>query len=66
MEKFTAKINSRKYDFRKGDEFVVKRTIMGECVVIREDKINIVLPEKSLRRYGTLCGRPYIEGFGHC
>lgn len=53
--------NSPKYGFKKGDRFAVKRTIMGECVVIRNpDAINLIWSESKLRSYGNISGEPVL------
>jgi hypothetical protein len=64
MEKFVSKMNSKKYGFNKGDEFVVLRTIMGECVLIVKDeyKPNIIMSENQVRYYGELTGVPVMGG----
>ena len=64
MEIFVSSKNSAKYGFRKGDEFPILRTIMGECVLIVEDvrKPNIIVNESVLRRYGKLTGVPTLGG----
>lgn len=38
MERVKMVKNSPKYGFKKGDEFVVKRNIMGKCVIIMTDE----------------------------
>ncbi len=59
MEKVKMTKNSPKYGFKKGDEFVVKRSIMNECVVIMDEHTpNLILSERKLRNYGTLTGTP--------
>lgn len=60
MEKVTMTKNSPKYGFKKGDEFVVKRNIRNECVIIMDDEDipNLILSERKLRSYGTLTGTP--------
>lgn len=61
MEKVTMTKNSPKYGFKKGDEFVVKRNIMNECVVIMDEHTpNLILSERRLRTYGTLTGTPQL------
>lgn len=61
MEKVTMTKNSPKYGFKKGDEFVVKRSIMNECVVIMDKHTpNLILSERKLRNYGTLTGTPQL------
>ena len=61
MEKVTMTKNSPKYGFKKGDEFVVKRSIMNECVVIMDEHTpNLILSEHKLRSYGTLTGTPQL------
>ena len=64
MEKVVSKRNSRKYGFSKGDEFMVLRTIMGECVLVVEDekKPNIIMSENKVRYYGELTGTPAVGG----
>lgn len=54
--------NSPKYGFKKGDEFVVKRNIRNECVIIMDDEDipNLILSEQKLRSYGTLTGTPQL------
>ena len=49
MERVIMYKNSPKYGFKKGDSFVVKRTIMGDCVVIRNpDSPNLIWTENKL------------------
>ena len=64
MEKFVSNKNSKKYGFKKGDEFSVLRTIMGECVLIVKDenKPNIIMNENKVRYYGELTGYYAIGG----
>lgn len=64
MEKFISKRNSKKYGFKKNDEFDVLRTIMGECVLIIKDehKPNIIMSESKMRYYGELTGTPTLGG----
>mgnify|MGYP000316179766 CR=1 FL=1 len=38
MEKVTMTKNSPKYGFKKDDEFVVKKNIRNECVIIIDDE----------------------------
>ena len=53
--------NSPKYGFKKGDEFTVKRTIMGECVIVRlPDDMNLIWSEDKCRSYGKLIGKPQL------
>lgn len=61
MEKVKMIKNSPKYGFKKGDEFVVKRSIMNECVVIMDEHTpNLIWSECKLRTYGTLTGTPQL------
>lgn len=61
MERIKMDKNSKKHDFRAGDEFLVKRTIMGEVVVIRQTaKPNIIMSERKARYYGKLTGTPQL------
>lgn len=62
MEKVKIMRNSTKYDFKVGDEFIVKRNIMNECVIIvnNENKPNIILSESELKYYGNLIGEPQL------
>lgn len=60
MEQVTMQKNSKKYGFNKGDKFVVKRTVMGECVVIVPNGCNIIMSERKLRSYGSLVGKPQV------
>lgn len=61
MEKVKMTKNSPKYGFKKGDEFVVKRSIMNECVVIMDEHTpNLIWSERKLRTYGTLTGTPQL------
>ena len=62
MEKVIMTKNSKKYNFKKGDSFMVKRNIMNECVVIvPDDKTpNIILSERKLKWYGDLTGNPQL------
>ena len=61
MEKVKMKMNSPKYGFKKGDEFDVLRTIMGNCVIIMGDsKPNLVFTEEKTCRYGILTGKPQL------
>ena len=64
MEKFISRMNSKKYGFKKGDEFAVLRTIMGECVLVVNDdkKPNIIMSENKVRYYGELIGTPMVGG----
>lgn len=64
MEKFVSKRNSKKYGFNKGDEFIVFRSIMGECVLIVKDerKPNIIMSENKVRYYGELNGTHALGG----
>lgn len=54
--------NSPKYGFKKGDEFVVKRNIMGECIIIMTDKHtpNLIWSANKLKNYGILTGKPSL------
>ncbi len=62
MEKVTMTKNSPKYGFKKGDEFVVKRNIRNECVVIMDEHTpNLILSEHKLRTYGTLTWIPQVS-----
>lgn len=61
MERITMNKNSKKYGFSKGDKFPVLRTIMMDCVVIRQpNATNIVWSERMARNYGTLSGVPQL------
>lgn len=62
MEKVKMMKNSPKYNFKKGDEFVVKRNIMGECVIIRTEpnEPNLIWKESKLRNYGILTGKAQL------
>ena len=62
MEKITMTKNSPKYGFKKSDEFVVKRNIRNECVIIMDDEDipNLILSEHKLRNYGILTGTPQL------
>ena len=62
MENVTMTKNSQKYGFKKGDKFMVKRSIMNECVVIipNEKTPNVILSEKKLKWYGKLEGTPQL------
>ena len=62
MEKVKITKNSPKYGFKQGDEFVVKRNIRNECVIIMDDEDipNLILSEQKLRSYGTLTGTPQL------
>lgn len=62
MEKIKMVKNSPKYGFKKGDEFVVKRNIMGECVIIMKDEHtpNLIWSEKKAKSYGVLTGKPQL------
>ena len=51
MEQVTMLKNSKKYGFNKGDTFVVKRTIMGECVVIVPNGCNIIMSVRKLNTH---------------
>lgn len=62
MEKVTMTKNSTKYGFKKGDEFVVKRNIRNECVVIMDEHTpNLIWNERKLRTYGTLTWIPQVS-----
>lgn len=67
MEKVKMTKNSPKYGFKKGDEFVVKRNIRNECVIIMDDKNtpNLILSEHKLRSYGTLTWIPQVNSHQH-
>lgn len=54
--------NSPKHGFKKGDEFVVKRNIMGECVIIMTDEHtpNLIWSESKVKNYGILTGKPQL------
>lgn len=62
MERVKMVRNSPKYGFKKCDEFMVKRNIMGECVVIMPDEHtpNLVWSESKLKNYGILTGTPQV------
>ena len=62
MERIKMTKNSLKYGFKKGDEYIVKRTIMNECVIIRNppDCMNLIWSEKKCRYYGELTGNPQL------
>ena len=61
MEKVKMLRNSPKYGFKRDDEFVVKRNIMGECVIITDaNKPNIILSERRVKTYGVLTGTPQL------
>ena len=61
MEKVVMTKNSKRYRFKAGDTFVVKRNINGLCVVIRTpDMPNLVLSERQTRYYGTLSGKSQL------
>ena len=61
MEKVKMTMNSPKYGFKKGDEFPVLRTIMGNCVSLKgENTPNIVMTEEKITRYGELSGTPEL------
>lgn len=62
MEKVKMIKNSPKYGFKKGDEFMVKRNIMGECVIIipEERTPNLIWSETKVRNYGILTGEPQL------
>lgn len=62
MEKVKMYKNSPKYGFKKDDEFVVKRNIMGECVIIMKEEHtpNLIWSENKLRAYGILTGTPQL------
>lgn len=68
MEVFVCKKNCKigpfEHKIRKGDQFIVLRTIMNECVLIVEDsnKPNIITTETELRKYGNLTGSPVLGG----
>lgn len=54
--------NSPKYGFKKGDEFVVNRNIMNECVVIMDKHTpNLILSERKLKTHGTLTWIPQVS-----
>ena len=62
MERVKMVKNSPKYGFKKGDEFVVKRNIMGECVIIMTDENipNLIWSENKVKSYGILTGKPQL------
>lgn len=62
MERIKMVKNSPKYGLKKGDEFVVKRNIMGECVIIMTDehKSNLIWSESKVKNYGILTGSPQL------
>lgn len=62
MERITMWKNSKKYGFKEGEEFMVKRDINGMCVIIMPDgnKPNLVWTEDRARSYGLLEGEPQL------
>ena len=59
MEKirFTRDVKIR--GIKKGEEFIVKRNIMGVCVVCTgEGRLNWIVSEPVLKRFGVLSGTP--------
>lgn len=62
MERVKMVKNSPKYGFKKGDEFVVKRNIMGERVIIMTDENipNLIWSENKVKSYGILTGKPQL------
>ena len=62
MEKIKMTRDSKKYKFKKGDEFVVKRNINNECVIVfmKDRTPNAVISERQARRYGKLSGTPQL------
>lgn len=62
MERVKMVRNSPKYGFKKGDEFVVKRNIMNECIIImaNENIPNLIWKENKVRSYGILTGEPQL------
>lgn len=75
MEKVKMTKNSPKYGFKKGDEFIVKRNIRNECVIIMDDKNtpNLILSEhefchtsKTLINQKKVA-KPYLKVYnGNC
>lgn len=46
---------------KKGENFVVKKTIMDKCVVCTdENRMNWITTESVLKRYGKLSGEPQL------
>ena len=62
MERVKMYKNSPKYGFKKGEEFIVKRNIMGECVIIIPDNYtpNLIWSEEKLKNYGVITGEPQL------
>ena len=51
----------KKYDIKNGEKLMVKRTIMGECVVCTgEKRLNWVTSDTILKKYGKLTGEPQL------
>lgn len=56
---FTKDIKKR--GIKKGEKFIVKRTIMNDCVVCTgENRMNWITTESVLKRYGKLTGNPQL------
>lgn len=62
MEKVKMIKNSKKYGFKKGAEFIVKRNIMEECVIINSEEgcPNLIFSENKLKKYGVVTGQPQL------
>ena len=64
METLMVKKNYK--TLKAGETYTVARNIMGECVVITDEKSpNIILSEKQAKRIGVLSGRMYIYDVGY-
>lgn len=62
MEKLKINKDNEKLNLKEGEEYSVLRNIMGECVIIRKNAINLILSEKETRRLGALTGAPALGG----
>ncbi len=66
MENFKALLTNKKLNIKRGENYAVKRTVMGECVLIQPENVpNTITSEGLLGFYGVLTGTPYIEGVGN-
>lgn len=61
MEYVTFKKDIKKYNIKKGERLPVWRNIMWECVVCTgNERMNYIVSESALRRYGELTGIPQL------
>lgn len=61
MEHIEFKKDVEKHGIKKGEKFIVKRTIMDKCVVCTgEERMNWITTETTLKEYGELTGKPQL------